>query len=188
MMKIWRKLIIRLLVGSFFAVLFWVCGCAAAIVSLDALIVLLFVIDVVRLKDKRFNDYLFKRFGLFLKEKERNKFSTIILFFIGILLPMMFFEARIAMAAVLFLIYGDFFAEYIGTKFGRTKIFRKKSLEGSLACFVSCFIIGLILNMGWSLILVGSFAATLSELYSRLIKLDDNLTIGVISGLIMSLV
>jgi len=184
-MKLLRKLIIRLLMGTGFLFLFLFTNSNILLMSF---IVLLCINELIRLNNKKYNNYLFKEFRLYLKEKEREKFSTIPLFFIGILLPLLFFRKEIAFPAVLFLIYGDFFAELIGIKFGKTKIFREKSLEGSLGCFVSCVIIGLILNLSWILILAGSLAATLSELYSKLIKLDDNLTIGVISGLVMGLV
>jgi len=184
-MKLWRKLIIRLLIGTGFLLLFLL---SDSNIFLICFISLLCINELIRLNCKKYNKHLFKEFRLYLKEKERKKFSTIPLFFIGILLPLLFFERKIAVAAVLFLIYGDFFAELIGTKFGKIKIFRKKSLEGSLACFGSCVIIGLILNLGWILILVGSLAATLSELYSELMKIDDNLAMGMIAGLVMSLV
>ncbi len=184
-MKIWRKIIIRLLMGTAFLLLFLFTG---SNIILMFVIGLLCVNELIRLNNKKYNFYLFKEFRLYLKAKERNKFSTIPLFFIGILLPLLLFRKEIAVAATLFLIYGDFFAELIGTRFGKTKIFREKSLEGSLGCFVSCVIIGLILNLGWVLILIGSLVATLAELYAKLIKLDDNLTVGVISGLVMSLI
>ncbi len=184
-MKIWRKIIIRLLMGTGFLLLFLFTNSNIFLISF---IILLCINELIRLNNKRYNAYLFKKFKAYLKSKERNKFSTIPLFFIGILLPFLFFTKDVAIAAVLFLIYGDFFAELIGTKFGKTKIFRKKSLEGSLGCFVSCFIIGLILNLNLILIIIGSLAATLAELYSKLIKLDDNLTIGVVAGLVMSLI
>jgi len=184
-MKLWRKLIIRLFIGTGFLLLFFFTNSNKILISF---IILLCINEIIRLNNQRYNLYLFKKLKLFLKSKERNRFSTIPLFFIGIFLTLLLFKKDIAVAAVLFLIYGDFFAELIGTKFGRIKIFQKKSFEGSLSCFVSCIVIGLILNLSLVLMLVGSLAATLAELYAEALKLDDNLTIGVISGLVMSLI
>ena len=60
----------------------------------------------------------------------------------------------------------------------------KKSMEGSIAMFITCTIIGFIVfmrtNMAEYAIVIGSLVATLVELYEPL-GLNDNITIPVIS-------
>ena len=60
-------------------------------------------------------------------------------------------------------------------------------MSGSLACFIMCLFVGLILDFEISLeiILIGAFTATIVELIS--IKIDDNILIPVLSGCAMYL-
>jgi len=61
----------------------------------------------------------------------------------------------------------------------------KKSIEGSLACFVSCLLVGLLI-LNPLMAISGALAATFAEGY--LIKVNDNLSIPIISGIILTLV
>ena len=84
-----------------------------------------------------------------------------------------------------FLTIGDTFAALVGINFGkRWYIKQNKSLEGSLACFVSCSVFGI---FGWKsfLAVLGALAATLAELSN--IPIDDNITIPIFSALVMTL-
>lgn len=72
--------------------------------------------------------------------------------------------------------------------YGTTKISAKKSLEGSLAMLTVCCIIGL--GIFWEfqyleyVIFCGSLSATLAELIPGI---DDNITIPLISAVVMKL-
>lgn len=57
-----------------------------------------------------------------------------------ILLLILFIDYRIAGSVFAILAFGDGFATIVGIKFGRHKIANNKSLEGSLAFFISSFI------------------------------------------------
>ncbi len=129
------------------------------------------------------------------KHKE-GKISNISLFLIDCLIVVLLFPKPIALLALTFLIFGDTMAEVIGLTLGRKKLIGNKSLEGSTACFVSCFISGLawkiVVNISIGLIVIGSIAATIIELIplhikigKRRMKLDDNLTVGIGSALVM---
>jgi glycerol-3-phosphate acyltransferase PlsY len=101
------------------------------------------------------------------------------------------FEKELAIACLSFLVLGDMFAAIIGMRFGRTQIWAGKSLEGSLACFIVCFVIGLFVawlfpaHLNLQIIALGAFTATIVELLP--LGLDDNLTIPLISGLVMEI-
>ena len=98
----------------------------------------------------------------------------------------------IAMASVLFLVLGDMSAAIIGVSFGQetctVKLGRggKKSIEGSVAMFIVCFLVGSTTFANVHLreypVFFGALAATLTEVYEPL-GLNDNLTIPVFSSL-----
>ena len=103
-------------------------------------------------------------------------------------------DPSISTAALLFLVLGDMSAAIIGVSFGgevaTVKLGRsgKKSLEGSLAMLLICFVIGNFVFISVELreypVALGAIAATLTELYEPF-GINDNLTIPVISALAM---
>ncbi|MCB5253247.1 MAG: phosphatidate cytidylyltransferase, partial [Candidatus Cloacimonetes bacterium] len=92
-----------------------------------------------------------------------------------------------AAASIAFLSIGDTFAALVGMNFGERKFVRSnKTLEGSLACFVSCMLFGLWwLRSPW-LAITGALAATIAELVD--VSLDDNIKIPLVAGIMMSLI
>ena len=83
------------------------------------------------------------------------------------------------------LIIGDTMAAFVGTMWGRTKIWGK-SFEGSLAFFFSsCAILALLGRVGMQVAVVGALVATVVELLP--LSINDNLTIPISSGVSMSL-
>jgi glycerol-3-phosphate acyltransferase PlsY len=103
-------------------------------------------------------------------------------YFIAAFIPVLCFSRDVAIVGLLFLVMGDSIAALIGTTYGAHKI-GDKSAEGSLACFLVCSVIGVVL-LGW-IGIPGAIAATLSELVP--LPVDDNLRIPLISGIIMQL-
>ena len=125
----------------------------------------------------------FRDFALgFEREGVRNPFTGAMLFYAGFTLSFLLFPLPIASASCAMLAVGDSLSTIVGIKFGRHKI-GKKSLEGSLACFIFSFAAGSFFVNPF-LALVGAAAASLIELFPRI---DDNLTIPLISGLVMLL-
>ncbi len=125
----------------------------------------------------------FRDFALgFEREDVRNPFTGAMLFYAGCTLSFLLFPLPVASAACAMLAVGDSLSTIVGIKFGRHKIGRK-SLEGSLACFIFSFAAGSFFVNPF-LALAGAVAASLIELFPRI---DDNLTIPIISGLVMFL-
>jgi len=91
-----------------------------------------------------------------------------------------------SLLALFFLAFGDTLAALVGMRFPFIKI-GNKTLSGSLACFITCLFIGIILDFEISseIILIGAFTATIVELIS--IKINDNILIPVFSGCAMYL-
>jgi dolichol kinase len=129
---------------------------------------------------------LFKKFfvGTILREKESNSLMGSTYFLFSSVLVVFFFPKSIAIASLLILILSDTAAALVGKGIGKVPIFRRKTLEGSLAFFVSSQLIVWIypgLNHLWGAL--GALAATLIEALP--VKVDDNLTIPLIAGAIM---
>ena len=79
---------------------------------------------------------------------------------------------------------GDTFAALIGMNYPFIKIGRK-TLSGSIACFGTCCIVGLLFSFELSAatIIIGALIATITEL--SLTSINDNFSIPIFSGLSM---
>lgn len=88
--------------------------------------------------------------------------------------------------AILFLAWGDPAAEVFGRRWGRKG--RRKTLIGSLGCFLACLVAAVVGSglggLGLSTVLVGAIVATLVERWSP--PPDDNLWLPIMSGLAMA--
>lgn len=97
------------------------------------------------------------------------------------------FPKPVAIAALSFIIVGDTFAALIGRKFGRHR-FKGKSIEGSLGCLFGTSLVALAMSFfGLPLLtgLVGAIVATVTEAVS--FDIDDNVSVPLVSGLVMSI-
>ena len=105
--------------------------------------------------------------------------------FLSSLLLFLLFEKEIAVLAISFLAVGDPIAGIVGERFRG----RGKSLEGTVACFLACLLVGIflsktILPIGIPLIVIGSLSAALVELLP--LKINDNLTIPLLAATTMT--
>jgi dolichol kinase len=128
---------------------------------------------------------LFQKYflGTVLREEERDTLMGSTYFLFSSTLVILFFPKPIAIVSLLILILSDTAAALVGKGVGRIRIFGK-TLEGSLAFFVSSLIIVWVypgLGRFWGS--VAALGATLIELLP--IRLDDNLTIPLVAGAIM---
>ena len=104
---------------------------------------------------------------------------------IGSFISVAIFPKEIAILALIFAAVGDTVAALYGRKFGKLRIWNK-TLEGSIAGMIACFIIALFFPQIPNIIkFSGAFAAMFIELLP--IKIDDNLRIPLFSGVVMYL-
>ncbi len=143
----------------------------------------------LRLKVPAVNKFFIAFAGPVLRERERNHISGFTFYCFGVSACFFLYSWDIAILSILFLIFADPIASLIGIKYGKTKIFFGKSLEGSSACFLVCCLIGALygapkpeISLGGFVILTG-VSGTLSELFAFI---DDNLMIPIISGFFLS--
>lgn len=127
-----------------------------------------------------------------LREEEKAQLSGSAYFSLGCSITITFFSQPVAILAIVWLIVGDMFAALFGVFYGgdicnlRMGRCGKKSVEGSVAMFIVCFIVGMIafndVYLSEYAVGTGALVATLVELYEPLYT-NDNLTIPVFSAL-----
>lgn len=159
-----------------------------------------FCFDIIRLytnPNNFVNRFFRQHFGFILRQKEKKTFSGALFFGLGLAASVTFFSPPFTILSLFCLLFGDGFASLIGKTFGTVKILGKKSLQGSLACFIACFLSMLISLTWWwgapflsSLLLssCAAFVATSAELIAELHSfwLNDNLLIPLSSATVLS--
>lgn len=159
-----------------------------------ALAVTAFLLEFARLRNEKFNQLAMVLMKPVMRESERNSVSGLPYYALGVSLALFFFPERIAILAILFLIFADPIASFFGILYGRDKILPNKSLQGTIAAFSVCYIATIIYGLfyvGPSMNLLifavaGGVVGCISEMCSQFI--DDNLCIPVVSGLGLFLV
>ena len=119
-------------------------------------------------------------------EKKKNNVTGATYYLVGCLITVYFFtDTSIIISSLLIMSISDSFAALIGVRYGTTKIYNNKSLEGSFAFLVCTYIILLIFfNINIFLLLFISVIITLVELFS-FYRLNDNLTIPISAALLL---
>ncbi|MEO0110344.1 MAG: glycerol-3-phosphate acyltransferase [candidate division WOR-3 bacterium] len=159
---------------------------------IGATLFLFFLFDLIRILHERVDRFFvrdMKRLFILLKEKEARRVSSMTIFLLGSFLTFLLFENRIAVFAISFLIFGDFFAKIFGLAYGRHKFFNK-TMEGTFAHFLGSLLFGYLLftsgvALPIGLIFLGAGIGTLVELLP--LNVDDNLSVPLLSGSILFL-
>jgi dolichol kinase len=131
-----------------------------------------------------FKKYLFFMMRNFEKEGSLTGATWV---FVGSLFSIIIVPSPFCIIALFFLSVGDTFAAIIGIKFPFFKI-GKKTLSGSIACFIACLGIGLIFNqiLDIKILIFGALVASIVELIS--FNINDNVSIPIVSGCAMYIV
>ena len=121
-------------------------------------------------------------------EQKRNNVTGASYYLLGCLIVVYFFhDINIIISSLLIMSISDSFAALVGVKYGKTKIYGKKSLEGSFSFFISTIIILYMFMNNLSTIeyIYISLLITLVELFS-FHRINDNLTIPVFAALALN--
>ena len=157
------------------------------ITFLSAMVIFCFFIEIFRNKNSFISKFFEKYLSFMMRSFEKQGSLTGSTWvFVGALITIILVPQPFSLLALFFLAFGDTLAALVGIKFPFVKI-GNKTLSGSLACFIMCLFVGLILDFEISseVILIGAFTATITELIS--IKINDNISIPVLSGCAMYL-
>ena len=110
------------------------------------------------------------------------------------LLLNLIFPPLIAAASMAVMLTGDAAAALVGRKFGKHQLVNGKSLEGTLSFiavgYIFLTIVGIVCGasgMFYILGAIGVIASSIVELFTKQIKIDDNFTIPLTVGIVLSL-
>lgn len=158
---------------------------AIGLMSLAMVVVIAF--EIVRLRKLSPWQYLKWAVGGMIRPKEENgNFTGAFYIILGGLATIIFFPRYIAFTAITFEILGDVASAMIGRRYGKHFIRRPKTIEGALGFLVvALLIILLVPKVPYTVGIIGAIVATIVEAVS--IHRDDNLTVPLISGLVMHL-
>jgi dolichol kinase len=151
-----------------------------------ASVILSLAIEVFRLNHPRIRGVFRHFFGELLRNHEEASLLGSTYLLIAVLLTIHLFDKPVAVLALAFLILGDTVAAIVGKSIGKHKLLGGKTVEGSLACFLMC--LGLSLLMPGIPFFVGLVGATTAMIFELLpIPLDDNFRIPLSAGFAMEL-
>ncbi len=153
-----------------------------------------FTIDIVRNRMPFMNKVVIKIMGPLMRRSEKEGFSGLPFYALGVSLSLFFFSRDIAIVSSMFLVFSDPLSSFFGVLYGKDKIVPNKSLQGAVAGFFTCYLITLFYAMNTTTLgthllvfsIVAGVIGSASELVSAF-NIDDNLTIPVLSGLGMTL-
>lgn len=161
-------------------------------------LILVLLLEYLRRFDNFVGNFLNRNFGFLLRAHEKGKnirltgASYVIL---SALSANILFPQDIAIISLGVMLIADSFAAIFGKAFGRLKIL-DKTLVGSVTFFVfsvavimylSYFMNGQIMRFDFLKILLVALAATFMELFSNKLKVDDNLSITLVTGIALSI-
>lgn len=151
---------------------------------------LLYVMEQVRINYPEMANKLLPVSRFFMRAEEQLKESAMVPYVIAVLLTIITFPKPLALIAIYTLAIADPLSAIVGIRFGKRKIVPHKSVEGSVAFFLSAFLISLgifSLTLGAAGLLAFSLAFLLAFFSSAFemapIKLDDNLTIPLFTAM-----
>ncbi len=155
-------------------------------------ILLIILVGNVILEYGNFKKYPWARksFGVLFFRTLRNKetsrenfqFTGAIYVLLSALLCLCLFGKEVATIALTVMLISDSAAALIGRSIGKVKIYKNKTLEGTMAFFLTAVGINLlfwpIYTFGWINVLA-CLVSTLAEVYEDKIEIDDNLSVPI---------
>lgn len=162
------------------------------LICVGLLLLSLLFIDVTRKKYTKVNEIFCKYLGFTIRKAEHQSFTGSTYFMIGTFFTILLFSQQIAILSLCVLVISDTCASLIGISCGKRKIMKNKTLEGFLAFFISALVIsfigGIYFYMPPTPLMVASLVASSLELFSKKIKIDDNILIPLGYGITATLI
>ncbi len=155
--------------------------------------ILFISMDILRKNNRNVNTFFIHYFKPVMRQHEINHLAGTTYLFLGVMVLVLFFNPIVVSLSLLFLAFADPFASYFGIRFGRDKIYGDKTIQGFLAAFLICAGLTIVYLIYHDLLLgrvilvaiLAGIIGALAELVP-IAKLDDNLTIPIVSGLGLS--
>jgi dolichol kinase len=128
-------------------------------------------------------------FGSFIRRHELTQLNGATYLLIGCMITSLLYSKEVVIAACVYVIVGDTFATIVGKNISSPKLFKQKTLLGSVGFMIGASMAGLVFYlftrfMPVPTILLGALIATILEALP--LPLDDNFYVPIATGLIMS--
>ena len=159
---------------------YWLAGREIALMVLGVMICCMLLAEYARLRTTWGRQTYNRFFGSMTRPAEQGTLTGATYVLVGMALASFLFPAKIAITVMLFLSLGDSAAAIVGQRYGRIPIGRK-TLEGTLACFVVCSGITLAAGFPWLFSLAAGTVGAITELIPWGV-LNDNIAIPLVSG------
>lgn len=183
------------------------------VICLGVSLVGLVILEILRFRYEGFSRFFWMILGPLMKESEREYMNATIPYFLANFIVILLFPAELAVLSLAFLVIGDPIAAYIGSNYGKHRLYNGKSWEGIFAFIMSASAFGFILLWIFSIyqpgthyslfygdgslnfaaiaiLLVGAVSAGITEFFSGTSWkgfLDDNLLIPIVSAFVMGM-
>lgn len=178
-----------MVMGSIFPTVYLLTGRPAWPLGLAAFfLTLLLALEYERYKNPAIWAWLLKHAaGIFKTRPGRLTGDTC--FMLASFISLLFFPRGIAIANLYFLVFGDAASALVGSRWGRLVVFPGKTAEGMLGGIAVNLLVGFLLlkmvGVNFGVLIVGVLVGGVLEVLP--LKVDDNLTVGIGPGLVMTL-
>jgi len=175
--------------GIFIPIIYYLLPQYSARLLLMAVTLVVVVVDYLRLHVDGIKEGFIVFFGSFLRRHEFSRLSGATYLLLGCLITSLVCRKPIVVAACAFIIVGDTFASILGQNVKSLKLFRKKTLLGSLGFLLSSLGVAVAVHflpdtLPLATLVIGAVTATVLEALP--LPLDDNFVVPIVSGLIMT--
>lgn len=169
----------HVLFGAAFLLLIYILGPKQSVSIIEAFFILGVIISVAMLRGIKI-PFLSKTVEKVERDNEKKFPGKAAVFFFGsaiILLILFKSTPQIILASISVQVFADSAAALIGKPFGKHKLYKKKTWEGSITCFIVAFLC-ILFFFNWQVALIGALVATIVEA----LPLDDNLFVPLITA------
>jgi glycerol-3-phosphate acyltransferase PlsY len=186
----YSRALMHVLVTLTLAAVAWFIPRPLSLWALTALAVLFFIFELVRLRLCGLNGFFYSCFRTVLRPEEwwHPTGASYVLW--GAMAAALCFSREVAVAAICFLAVGDAASSAVGNYLYGKRIKGSARPYRSLGCLAACAAVGLALslagiNLGLPVLMAGAFTVTIIEALP--LPLNDNLSLPLAAGLIMTL-
>lgn len=149
------------------------------------------LVDFLRLHVNGIKEAFILFFGSFLRRHEIRRLSGASYLLLGCLITSLLYGKPIVVASCTYIIVGDTFAAIFGQNIKSPKIFQNKTIMGSIGFLGASLLAAFLLYrftgiLPLSHLIIGALAASVFEALP--LPLDDNFSVPIITGFVMSLV
>ena len=151
----------------------------------------IYIIEQIRINYPEIREKFLYISNYLLRAEEQLKESAGVPFVMGVLLTIITFPKLVALSSIFTLAIADPLSAIIGIRFGKNKVVKHKTIEGSAAFFIaniSCVLLVFIpvhsLELRAQILLMAALNALFVTFFEMMpLKIDDNLTIPLFNAL-----